>query len=234
MPVIKTDREGFVETHPKYVAYAAYMKKLLTDICREEEREHQAKEEAEKKAKVNEAVRQVAEDFNAYDELLKRKIRQESQVRGREDEAGRTVMRPDLKIETKRRLGRHRERPPISPKLMKELKAILGSGRLRFRNQTYEIKTHALGEEWPECDIRPQESLILINLDHPAYEQSIREDCTEIVVFRAIAARFARDESDSSEEMYNQLDDMIRFHAERMEKRRVRNRQESPDLLPLG
>jgi hypothetical protein len=226
MPVIKTDREGFVETHPKYVAYADYMKKLLTDICREEERKHQAKEEVEKKAKVDEAIRRVAEDFNAYDELLKRKTRQESRVRGREDEAGRTVMRPDLQIETKRRLGRHREHLPIPPKLMKEIKAILDSGHLRFRNQTYEIKTHALGVDWPECDIRPQESLILINLDHPAYEQSIREDCTEIVVFRAIAARFARDESDSSEEMYDQLDEMIRFHAERMKKRRAKYKQE--------
>jgi hypothetical protein len=226
MPVIKTDREGFVETHPKYVAYADYMKKLITDICREEDKKHQEKEEAEKKAKVDEAIRQVTEDFNAYDELLKRKAKQESQIRGREDEAGRKVMRPDLKIETKRRLERHGpDHPPIPPKLMKELKAILGSGRLRFRNQTYEIKPHPLGVEWPECDIKPQESLILINLDHPAYEQGIKEDCIEIVVFRAIAARFARDDSESSEEMYEKLDDMIRFQAERMEKRRTKGKK---------
>ncbi len=227
MPVIKTDREGFVETHPKYVACADYMKKLLTDICREEEKKHQEKEEAEKKAKVNEAIRQVTEDFNAYDELLKSKARQESQIRGREDEAGRKEMCPDLQIETKRRLGRHREHQPIPPKLMKEIKAILGSGHLRFRNQTYEIKLHPLGEDWPECDIRHQESLILVNLDHPAYEQGIKEDCIEIVVFRAIAARFARDESDSPEEMYDQLDEMIRFHAERMKKRKAKRKPES-------
>jgi len=226
-PVIKTDREGFVETHPKYVAYADYMKKLLTDICREEERKHQAKEEAEKKAKVDEAIRQVAEDFNAYDELLKRKARQDSLVRGREDENGQKVMRPDLQIETKRRLRRHRDHPPISPELMKEIKAILGSGRLRFNNQNYEIKMRALGVDWPECDIRPLESLILVNFDHPAYEQGVREDCTEIVVFRAIAACFARNESDSSEEMYDQLDRMIRFHAERMKKRKTKGKQKS-------
>ena len=142
MPVIKTDREGFVETHPKYVAYANYMKRILTDICREEERRHQAKEEAEKKAKVDEAMRQVTEDFNAYDELLKRKVRQESPIRGREDKDGQNVMRPNLQIETKERLERHREHPPIPPKLMKEITAILGSGRLRFKNQTYHIKTH--------------------------------------------------------------------------------------------
>jgi hypothetical protein len=226
--VIKTDREGFVETHPKYVAYSDYMSKLLTSICREEEEKHEAKQEAEKKAKVDEAVRQVAEDFNAYDELLKRKALQDNRIRGKEDENGQKVMRPDLKIETKRRLRRHGpDHPPIPPKLMKELKAILGSGRLRFRNQTYEIKPHPLGVEFPECDIRPQESLILVNLDHPAYEQGIREDATEIVVFRAIAARFARDNSESSEEMYDELDQMIRFQAERMKKRQTKGRKAS-------
>lgn len=198
----------------------------MTEICREEEKKHQAKEEAEKKAKVDESIKQVAEDFNAYDELLKRKAKQDNQTRGREDKNGRKVMRPDLQIETKRRLGRQRGiHPPIPPKLMKELKAILGSGRLRFRNQNYVIKPHPLGVEWPECDIRPHESLIYINLDHPAYEQGIREDCTEIVVFRAIAACFALQESDSSDEMYEKLDEMIRFQAERMKKRKGENKK---------
>ncbi len=231
MPVIKTDREGFIETHPKYEAYSNYMSKVLTDIGREEEKKRQSQEEAEKKAKVDEAIKQVAEDFNAYDELLKRKARRDSPIRGRKDEEGRKVMRPDLQIETKRRLRRHRDHLPIPPKLMKELKAIFGSGRLRFRNQMYEIKPHPLGVDWPECDIRPHESLILVNLDHPAYEQGIREDCIEIVVFRAIAARFAQDESESPEEMYGNLDDMIRFHAECMKKRKGKDRKRSVSLV---
>lgn len=218
-PVIKTDREGFVETHPKYVAYSNYMTKLLTDICREEEKKRQTKKEAEKKAKVDEAIKQVAEDFNAYDELLKRKARQDSIIRGKEDKNGIKVMRPDLSIETKRRLGRHREHTPLPPKLMKEIRAILGSGRLRFQNQSYEIKPHPLGPDFPECLIRPRESDILVNLNHPAYEQGVEEDCIEIIVFRAIAARFAEDKSESPEEMYEQLDRMIRFHAKRMKDR---------------
>jgi hypothetical protein len=226
MPVIKTDREGFVATHPKYIAYANYMTEVLMDICREEEKKRQARREAEKKAKVHEAIRQVAEDFNAYDEFLKRQARQYSVVRGRQDEAGIRVMRPDLAIETKRRLGRHREHTPIPPKLMREIKAILGSGRLRFRNQIYEIKPHPLGQDFPECDIRPEQSLILVNLDHPAYEQGVEEECVEITVFRAIAARFALDESESPDEMYDKLDEMIRFHAGRSKDRRGKRKQE--------
>jgi len=225
--VIKTDREGFLETHPKYIAYADYMSKLLKEICKEEEKKHQEKEEAEKKAMVDQAIKQVAEDFNAYDDLLKRRARQDNTTKAREDEDGRKTMVPDLQIETNKQLGRHREHQPISPDLMKEIKAILNSGHLRFKNQTYEIKMHASGVDEAECSIRPQESLILVNLDHPAYEQSIRENCTEIVVFRAIAARFARDENDSSEEMYDELDKMIRFHAERMKKRRNKSEKVS-------
>lgn len=223
IPIIKTDREGFVETHPKYVAYYNYMNELLTDICREEEKKHKDKEESEKKAKVDEAIRQVLEDFNAYDELLKRKARLRSPIKGTQKDNGRKVLRPDLQIETKRRLGRQRKHTPISPSLMKEIRAILGSGRLRFRNQTYNIKLHPLGVDWPECHLIPQKSLILVNLDHPAYEQGIRESSTEIVVFRAIAARFALQDSESPEEMYEKLDDLIRFQAERMKKRRVKN-----------
>lgn len=227
VPVIKTDREGFVETHPKYVAYSNYLTKLLTDICREEEKKRQAKKEAERKAKVDNAIKLVAEDFNAYDDLLKRMTRQDSIVRGNEDEAGVKVVRPNLSIETKRRLGGHREHTPIPPKVVKEIKAVLGSGHLRFRNQFYEIKLHPLGLDFPECDIRLRESLILVNLDHPAYEQGIDEDCVEITVFRAIAARFATDVSESPEEMYEQLDKMIRFHAERT-KKRIQKRKQLP------
>jgi len=226
MTVIKTDREGFIATHPKYIAYSNYMTSVLTEICREEEKKRQARKEAEKKAKVHEAIKQVAEDFNAYDELLKRQVRQQGVVKGRQDKAGMKVMRPDLSIETKRRLGRHKEHTPIPPKLMKEIKAILGSGRLHFRNQIYEIKLHPLGQDFPECDIRPGQSLILVNLDHPAYEQGVEENCVEITVFRAIAARFALDESESTEEMYDRLDKMIKFHARRTKDRRSKHKRE--------
>jgi len=226
VPVIKTDREGFIETHPKFLAYSNYITKLLTDICREEEKKRQAKKDAEKKAKVDDAIKQVAQDLNAYDELIKRITKQESIIKGKGDNNGTLTMRPDLQIETKIRLRRHREHMPIPPEAMKEVKATLGSGHLRFGNQFYEIKQLPRGLDFPECDIRPRESLILVNLDHPAYEQGIDENCVEITVFRAISARFAADMSESPEEMYEQLDRMIRFHAERTKGRKeIRKKQ---------
>ncbi len=227
IPVIKTDREGFIESHPKYEAYFEYMTKRLTEICKEEEKKHQVKAEAEKKEKVDEAIGKVAKDLNAYDEFLKRRSQQESKVHGHEENVGKTLMRPNLNIETKRQLGRHREHDPIPPQIMKEINAILGSGRLRFKNQSFDIKTRALGVDYFECNVVPTESLILINLDHPTYDQGIRERCIEVVVFRAIAARLACDESESPQEMYEELDQMLRFQADRMKRRRAKD----PDIL---
>lgn len=221
--VIKTDREGFVETHPKYLAYYEYMAKLLTSICKEEEKKREAKADEEKKLKIDEAIRQVTEDFNAYDELLKRKAREENKLTGFENEDGQTMLRPDLvDIETKQKLGRHRDHEPEEP-LFKEIKALLGPGKIRFKNQSYDIKIDALGVDYFECDIRPKESLIIINIDHPTYEQGIKEKCIEIVAFRAIAAGFALIDSKSPEELYKDLDQMIRFQAIRMKRRKNKN-----------
>jgi len=232
--VITTDRESFVETHPKYIAYSKFMNELLTRICREEEKKRHEKKEEEKKAKVDEALKQVAEDFNAYDDLLKRQAREVSKTQGTEDKNGTKAMKPDLNIDTKSKLKRHRSHTPIPPDIMKEIKASIGHGRLRFRNQTYKIERRALGSDWPESDIRPEESLILVNLDHPTYEQGIRENCIEIIIFRAIAACFARNECESSDEMFEHLDRMVRFHASRTKKRKTKSTETQQEIILIG
>ena len=230
MPVIRTDREGFVVTHPKYEAYSKYMTKLITEICRQLEKERENKAEAEKRAKVDEAIKRVAEDFNAYEDFMKRLSKQDSTLKGKEDDTGREMHRPELQIETKKRLERKGLKKGIPPSIMQEIKAILGSGRLRFKNQTYQIKTWPLGEDFPECDIRAEESLVLVNLNHPAYDQGIEENCIEITAFRAIAAAFAREDTSSSDEMYEKLDNMIRFQAKRMKTRRAKQGQALEDI----
>jgi hypothetical protein len=122
--VIKTDREGFLETHPKYIAYHQYMTELLTSICKEEEKKREAKADEEKRATIDEAIKKVTEDFNAYDDLLKRKARQDTKQTGSENEDGQTMLRADLNIETEQKLGRHQDHEPEEP-LLKEIKAFL-------------------------------------------------------------------------------------------------------------
>lgn len=73
-------------------------------------------------------------------------------------------------------------------------------GRLRFSNVPYIIKQDNLGELRPECEVRREEhpAVIVVNTDHPAYEQAIEERCVHVTVFRAIAGALAATETDSS------------------------------------
>jgi hypothetical protein len=57
-------------------------------------------------------------------------------------------------------------------------------------------------------------------MDHPSYEQGIKEKCIEIIAFRAIAARFALIHSQTPDELYKELDQMVRFQATRMKRRK--------------
>ena len=86
--VIKTDREGFVETHPKYVAVAAYMKARLEEMYRELVQEYEQKEQEEKRSKVTEAIRQVASDLNEWERDRVRRLTAAGSIMGREDESG--------------------------------------------------------------------------------------------------------------------------------------------------
>jgi hypothetical protein len=100
--------------------------------------------------------------------------------------------------------------------------ATLGSGRLRFNTVPYIIKQDNLGELRPECVVRREEQppVIVVNVNHPAYELGIEERCVHVTVFRAIAGALAAAETDSSSDMYDYLDDMIRFQASRMKERK--------------
>jgi len=59
------------------------------------------------------------------------------------------------------------------------------------------------------------------------------EKCVEITVFRAIAAAFAWKESKVPDELYEKLDAMIRFQADRMNRRRTK-RQKRKSSVDIG
>lgn len=81
-----------------------------------------------------------------------------------------------------------------------------------------------LGVDDFECRIDDEKLIININVSHPAYEQAVEEKSVEITVFRAIGSAFAWKESTTSEEMYQVLDELIRFQAFRLATRRLRKR----------
>jgi hypothetical protein len=227
--VIKTDREGFVETHPKYVALAAYMKARLEEIYRELVQQYEQKEEEEKRSKVSEAIRQVASDLNEWERDRVRRLTEAGSMRGRQDEAGQRMQHGVVAVNGRGGKGAEGPKPGIPPAIMEEIRAILGVGRLRFAGRSLEVKTAHLGEDFAECDVRWEESLVLVNLDHPAYDQAVANRCVEIVTFRAVAAALALEECTSAAEMYTELDSMVRFHAARMGQRARKRHTEAPD-----
>lgn len=226
--VIKTDREGFVETHPKYRAYSEAMTKLLHEIFRELEKEYDDKREADKKARVDEAIKRAAEDLAAYDKLRRPPVGAGAGLPGRRDPNGipldhRKYLLPSTH---KNGNGKNGDRAANGkkPATVEEIiEATLGSGRLRFNDVPYIIRQDNLGELRPECQVRREEhpAVILVNIDHPAYAQAVEERCVHITVFRAIAGALAATETDSSKDMYDYLDDMIRFQAGRMKERKA-------------
>jgi hypothetical protein len=221
MDVIKTDREGFIETHPKFEALATYMKGQLEEVYRDLVKEYERREEQEKRLLINEAIRNVAADLNEWERERERdrRLQTTGSTTGRQDETGQEMQHPIVDIPSHLRRDRKGKKRGIPPKLMEEIRALLGSGKLRFAGRLFEVKTAPLGEDSPECDIRWEESLVIINLDHPAYEQARANRCVEITTFRAVAGALAAEECETAGEMYEELDSMIRFHAERMGKR---------------
>ena len=219
LAVITADRERFVETHPKYIVYAEYMTTVLSKICRDLEKEYDDRREAEKRAKVDDAIKQVGEDLSAFDKLRNPPVGAGAQVTGARSENGDLYSRPTVSVVGREPQGRSGPKRRIPPDTWESIQATLESGRLRFGNVPYVIKQQNLGEEFEECEVRREQHLILVNTDHPSYEMAVREKCVEIVVFRAVAGKLAAEESRSAAEMCERLDEMVRFHASRVKTR---------------
>lgn len=224
-PVIQTDREGFVEDHPKYVAYHKFMTDLLLQICKEEEDEFNKKTEAEKEAKVKEALKNVIDDFNA----LNKEERQE--VRGTKKSLLATKQEGDEEIIKKTEEDLHESKDQIleqqtnpvgitNKKKREELQGLIGEGSIHLGNKRYKVVTQPLGVDDYECRIDDEVLLVVINISHPAYDQAVAEKAVELTVFRAIADAFANKISQTPIEMYEEIDRMLRFQARRVAWRR--------------
>jgi len=226
IPVITTDREGFNRHHPKYRAYHKLMTDLLVSICREEEKEYESKRQKEIEGKVKDAIKRIADDFNAFNKAKNQEISKASETTGDPSDDG------SQKIHVKTEEELHETRNPnentrtnpvgiVDKKLRHEVEALPGIGLIHVGKKTDKIKAKPLGVDDYECRIDDDALLININVSHPAYEQAVEERCVEATVFRAIANAFAWKESTTSEQMYQLIDDLIRFQAFRIQARRL-------------
>lgn len=226
IPVIQTNREGFIEDHPKYRAYHKFMRDLLIQICKEEEKKYNEKREAEKKAKVQEALKNIIDDFNAYNKEKEQEVKTPSATMA---EAGigdeKIIKKTEEALKETRAPDKEKRTNPvgiIDKRIRKQLKGLVGLGTIKLGTKRYKILTKPMGVDNIECMIDDEALVININIDHPAYDQAIQEKAVEITVFRAIATAFARKESELAGEMYERIDEMIRYQAYRMNQRRLK------------
>lgn len=222
---IKTDREGFITSHPRYAAFAKYMTAELFRVAKRIEDEADRRHDDERREKLSEAIRNTADMLNAWNEHNRRRMQvaTASRARGHRDElVGTEVSRPVIDAEDKggtRPTGPEHE--PEPPRDAVPIPIVFGSGQLRFRNQVFEVRIEPIGEAAHECEIRREQGVVIVNELHPSYEEALRNRWTDIVVLRAVAARFACDESGSATEAYELLDDILKFAATRAKRRRA-------------
>jgi hypothetical protein len=224
---IKTDREGFVISHPRYEAYAAVMTARLEAIARDLEDGADAEREARKRAKLSDAVRRATDTLNAFTEHERRLFQTGGgpRQRGSLDEASEILTSkarqwPAGNDTTRESNG---EKPvstsltaPRKPAPVHDATLIpvaFGTGRLRFRSQVFAVEVRPLGPGAAECVIYREEGLLVVNADHPSYEEAERGGWSEAVILRAIATRLACDHSSTADEAYALLDEIVRFAA---------------------
>lgn len=233
---IKTDREGFLTNHPRYQAYAEFMQALIEKHAKAIEDDHDRRNDEDRRTRLNEAVAKAAEVFNAFNEHERRLMQAAPQTRlkGERDEAsGVDAIHAVVEIEDK---GGERPRTdvvnPSAPTNLEIIPVVYGSGRLRFRGQSFEVAVLPRGEAAPECEILRDQSLVIVNEQHPSYEEAERNRWTEGVVFRAVATKFACEESNTAEEAYELLDKMTRFAAQHAKRKRGGVMLDDVELVP--
>jgi len=121
----------------------------------------------------------------------------------------------------------HRTNPVgiTDKKKREELNGLIGEGTIHLGNKKYKVVTQPLGVDDYECRIDDEALLAVINISHPAYDQAVAERAVELTTYRAIADAFANKESQTPEEMYERIDEMLRFQARRIIERRGKNKK---------
>lgn len=234
---IKTDREGFTQNHPGYIAFATYMTGEIYKIAKEIEDANDKRNDQEGHERLSAAVRNTTEMLNAWNKDHARRLTMalSANVKARRDDNGQDVTHPVVKADD---LGGTRppgpDHEPEPPRAAETIPVVIGSGRLRLKNQTFDVRLEPLGEASPECEIRREQSLVIVNSSHPSYEEAVRNKWTDAVVLRAVATKFACEEAATAAEAYELLDDILRFAANRARRGRAGTIEDEPaeDLAP--
>ncbi len=231
IPVIQTNRESFNEDHPKYIAYNRFMTEVLKKICRIEERDYNKKRRDEVEAKVKDAIKNVRDVFNDYNNDFI-KATGESIVRLKKDKKG----TEDIWAGKSKEKRKKRNPNPVGitdNSLKEKLKGIRGEGNIKLGNKDYEIKPAQKGVDDPECFIDDNVRIILINTEHPAYDLAVMKKSVEVTLFRIISYTWAykvcKENNLDISDMYEKIDELVRYHAEWTKNKKTKKKLPSSE-----
>lgn len=232
IPVIQTNRESFNEDHPKYIAYNQFMTEVLKKICRIEEKDYNKRRRDEVEAKVKDAIKNVRDVFNDYHKDFI-KTTGESDVRLKRDKKG----TEDIWAGKSKGKRKKRNSNPVGitdNSLKEKLKGIKGEGNIKLGNKDYEIKPDQKGVDDPECLIDDDIKVILINTEHPAYDLAVmKKSNMELTLFRVISYTWAykvcKENNFDVEQMYEEIDKLVRYHAEWTNNKKIKKKLPSPE-----
>lgn len=213
---IKTDREGFITSHPRYEAYAIFMRGEIEAIAKDLEARAEAESEARRRAKLTDAVTKAAEIVNAFNERERRLFQvtgRATHVQGEIDQAS-DILVPRSMLDIEDKGGTRPSEPgkPV-PNEPTVIPVFFGAGRLRFRSAVFEVLINPLGVDAAECELYLDRGQLVVNSDHPTYEEAERGGWTEAVVLRAVVTRLACHEASTADEAYGLIDQILRFAA---------------------
>ncbi len=221
IPVIQTDRDGFNEDHPKYIALNNLMTEVLISICKLEEKETQSKRKKEVEFKVKDAIKRVTDVFNNFNKENIKILQGDS-----DDKTGKLSKYGDEEIWKGSFKGKKKNKKTnpvgvMDNSLKEKLLATSGEGNIRIANKEYKVVASPRGEDDPECLIDDSIKTIWINTSHPSYEVAVVDyKNVDLILFRVIASTWAYktcvEYSLSVESMYDKIDEMVRFHANKI------------------
>ena len=146
--MILSDRSRFLEEHPKYQEFRAYMKKRLREILNELSREEEKRQEERAFQDLNEDLDDCVRDINKAARQMFPKEEQEREERERAVAPQQPVPKPENPNPRKRR-----------------------AGSIKIGELTYHVETSPLGRDARECVI--SDSILFVNADHPTFQATL-------------------------------------------------------------
>ena len=158
-PIIKSDREGFVESHPLYEEYRAYMESIIRRELAIEDKETRSKEQTKAANRIRTILSNVVSRWSRTGNFLPTGSDNKGKLTGSDGDE-------PVKIERSQGGGGDEDGGSDGSKDREKPKAPSQKpGTLRYKNRDYSFEIQPLGVDEMDCLVAGDK--LVINSDHP-------------------------------------------------------------------